>query len=294
MTRLSARLLALTLAAGILLVPSLAQAKPTAPKITAPKVNATVSTMPALTWNKAKGATSYELQISSDSGFNPAVVTATTGNLRFVQHEDAAERRLLLARALPGRGERVLEVVEGAQVHEEVERDGRHLDAGRPHGDRVPEPDDPELGARAGRRDLQGRRGERRLGWRRRRAGWSHLERRARVERRRQADRDGQHEPRRLQGAEPGHVLLAGHPGRRAGLQRHAVGDLLVRLDLGGHDDPDTSPTWCRASRSTTRCSPGRPIPGAAGYEIEINPTSGFAPGSRRSGVHHGDVVRAR
>ena len=84
MTRLLTRLLALTLTAGIVLVPSVAQAKPTAPKITAPKVNATVSTMPALTWNKAKGATSYEIQIASDSGFNPALVTVTTGNLRYV------------------------------------------------------------------------------------------------------------------------------------------------------------------------------------------------------------------
>ncbi len=83
MTRLSARLLALTLAAG-LLVPSVAQAKPFAPKATAPALNATVSNMPALTWNKAKGASSYEVQISSDSGFNPALVNVTTANLRFV------------------------------------------------------------------------------------------------------------------------------------------------------------------------------------------------------------------
>ena len=84
MTRLSARLLALTLATGLLLVPAVAHAKPLAPKVTAPKLNATVSTMPALTWNKAKGASSYEVQISSDSGFNPALVTVTTANLRFV------------------------------------------------------------------------------------------------------------------------------------------------------------------------------------------------------------------
>ena len=84
MTRLSARLLALTLAAGLLLVPSVAQAKPFAPKATAPALNATVSNMPALTWNKAKGASSYEVQISSDSGFNPALVNVTTANLRFV------------------------------------------------------------------------------------------------------------------------------------------------------------------------------------------------------------------
>jgi hypothetical protein len=85
MTRLFARLLALTLTAGLLLVPAVvAQAKPLAPKVTAPKANATVSTMPALTWNKAKGASSYELQISSDAGFNPALVTTKTANLRYV------------------------------------------------------------------------------------------------------------------------------------------------------------------------------------------------------------------
>src|SRR5215213_3203684 len=84
MTRLIARLLALTLATGLLLAPAVADAKPFAPKVTAPKLNATVSTMPALTWNKAKGASSYEVQLATDSGFNPALVTVTTANLRFV------------------------------------------------------------------------------------------------------------------------------------------------------------------------------------------------------------------
>ena len=68
--------------------------------------------MPALTWNKAKGATSYEVQISSDSGFNPALVTVTTAEPPLRQQQDAAERRVLLARALAGRQERVVEVVE--------------------------------------------------------------------------------------------------------------------------------------------------------------------------------------
>ncbi|HET6174690.1 MAG TPA: hypothetical protein VFD90_18940 [Gaiellales bacterium] len=40
--------------------------------------------MPALTWNPAKGAVQYEVQISSDAGFNPAVVDVNTSNLRFV------------------------------------------------------------------------------------------------------------------------------------------------------------------------------------------------------------------
>ena len=141
MTRLSARLLALTLAAGLLLVPSVAQAKPSAPKATAPALNATVSTMPALTWNKAKGASSYEVQIASDSGFNPALVNVTTAEPPLHQQQDAGERRVLLARALAGCGRRVVEVVERAQVHEEVERHGDAPDAGRASArSRIPNP----------------------------------------------------------------------------------------------------------------------------------------------------------
>jgi len=84
MNRLSARLLAPTLAAAVLLAPAVAQAKPAAPKATAPKVGTTVQNMPALTWNAAKGAAQYEVQIASDSGFNPALIDVTTQNLRFV------------------------------------------------------------------------------------------------------------------------------------------------------------------------------------------------------------------
>jgi hypothetical protein len=84
MTRLSARLLAMTIAAGLLLMPAAAQAKPATPKAIAPAVNVTVSTMPSLTWNKAKAAQSYEVQISSDAGFNPALIDVTTQNLRFI------------------------------------------------------------------------------------------------------------------------------------------------------------------------------------------------------------------
>ena len=84
MNRLFARLLAPTLAAAVLFAPAAAQAKSVAPKATAPKTGATVSTMPILTWNRAKGAVSYEVQIGSDGGFNPAVVDVTTGNLRYL------------------------------------------------------------------------------------------------------------------------------------------------------------------------------------------------------------------
>jgi hypothetical protein len=84
MNRLFARLLAPTLAAALLFVPAVAQAKPATPKATAPKLNTTVSTMPALTWKAARGAASYEVQIAGDSGFNPALIDVTTLNLRFV------------------------------------------------------------------------------------------------------------------------------------------------------------------------------------------------------------------
>src|SRR4051812_49877426 len=104
MNRLSARLLALTLAACILLVPAAAQAKPAAPKATAPKLNTTVSNMPALTWNKAKGATAYELQIASDAGFNPAQIDVKTANLRYVHGRPTrAVLRRRASRAAPRR-----------------------------------------------------------------------------------------------------------------------------------------------------------------------------------------------
>ncbi len=85
MTRLLARLVALTLAAGLIaVVPTVAQAKPAAPKATAPKIGATTSTMPTLTWNKGKGAVSTQVQIATDAGFNPALIDVTTQNLRFI------------------------------------------------------------------------------------------------------------------------------------------------------------------------------------------------------------------
>lgn len=84
MTRHLPRLLAPLLAAAFLFLPAVAEAKPVVPKVTAPKTGVTVSSMPVLSWNNAKGATSYQLQISSDSGFNPALVDVTTQNLRFL------------------------------------------------------------------------------------------------------------------------------------------------------------------------------------------------------------------
>jgi hypothetical protein len=84
MTRLSARLLALTVAAGLLLTPVTSQAAPARPKATSPGVTANVTTMPILTWNKAARAKTYEVQIASDAGFNPALVDVTTGNIRYI------------------------------------------------------------------------------------------------------------------------------------------------------------------------------------------------------------------
>ena len=49
MNRLLARLLAPTLAAAVLFVPAVAQAKPAAPKATAPKVGTTVQNIPSMT-----------------------------------------------------------------------------------------------------------------------------------------------------------------------------------------------------------------------------------------------------
>ena len=122
MTRLFARLLAPTLAAAVLFVPAVAQAKPAAPKATAPKVGTTVSTMPALTWNTAKGAAQYEVQIAQRFGLQPGARRRDDAEPALRQRQDAAQRRLLLARALGRRGQRLVEVVGRAQVHEEVER----------------------------------------------------------------------------------------------------------------------------------------------------------------------------
>jgi hypothetical protein len=84
MTRFSARLLALTVAAGLLLTPVAAQAAPARPKATSPGVTANVTSMPILTWKKAARAKTYEVQIASDAGFNPAMNDVTTGNIRYV------------------------------------------------------------------------------------------------------------------------------------------------------------------------------------------------------------------
>ena len=189
MTRLSARLLALTLAAGLLLVPAVAQAKPATPKATAPAVNATVSTMPSLTWNKAKGATSYEVQIASDSGFNPALVDVTTPNLRFV-HSTMLPNGAYFWRV------RSLDATGGSSKWSKVRKFTKKWTAATALATPAtlsaiayPLADDPDLGAGARRVDVPGLGRERRLGRRRRRARRDHLERRARVERRRQADR---------------------------------------------------------------------------------------------------------
>ena len=79
--------------------------------------------MPALTWNKAKGATSYEVQIASDSGFNPALVDVTTQNLRFVNSKMLPNGAYFWrVRSLDAAGGSS-KWSKRAQVHEEV--DGR-------------------------------------------------------------------------------------------------------------------------------------------------------------------------
>ena len=152
MTRLSARLLALTLATGLLLRPPSPRPSPWRPRSRRPKLNATVSTMPALTWNKAKGASSYEVQIASDSGFNPALVTVTTANLRFVNST-------MLPNGAYFWRVRSLDAASESSKWSKIRKFTKKWnataddpDAGRPERDRLPESDDPELGARARRR----------------------------------------------------------------------------------------------------------------------------------------------
>ena len=153
------------------------------------------------------------------------------------QQQDAAQRRVLLACPLDRQGHERFEVVGRAQVHQEVERRGGAADACEPEHDRLSEPRDPHVGVRAGSFDVprvdRGRRGRRR----RRRPRWDHLQGRARVGRQRQSDHHLEHQPRRLDVAAPGHLLLAGRAGRRRGQCRSAVRDPLVRVDVGGHDD---------------------------------------------------------
>ena len=87
--------------------------------------------MPALTWNPAKGAASYEVQIASDAGFNPALVDVTTQNLRYINSKMLPNGAYFWRVRADRRGQRVVQVVGRAQVHEEVERRGGAADARR-------------------------------------------------------------------------------------------------------------------------------------------------------------------
>ena len=109
--------------------------------------------MPALTWNAAKGAAQYEVQIASDSGFNPALIDVTTQNLRFVNAKMLPNGAYFWRVRSIDAANDSLEVVGRAQVHEEVERRGGAADAREPEHDRLSESRDPHLGAGAGRRD---------------------------------------------------------------------------------------------------------------------------------------------
>ena len=117
---------------------------------------ATVSTMPALTWNKANGASSYQVQIASDRA---STRRSSTSRRRTPLHQqrDAAERRVLLAHARPGRVRRLVEVDERAQVHEEVDARAALLHPRQPGAARSLA-DDPDLDTGGGRGHVQGRR----------------------------------------------------------------------------------------------------------------------------------------
>ena len=78
---------------------------------------------------QGQGRRPYEVQIASDSGFNPALVDVTTQNLRFINSTMLPNGAYFWrVRSLDKAGG-LVEVVERAQVHEEVERDGDAPDA---------------------------------------------------------------------------------------------------------------------------------------------------------------------
>ena len=282
MTRFSARLLALTVAAGLLLTPVAANAAPARPKATSPGVTANVTQMPILTWKKAARATSYEVQIASDAGFNPAMVDVTTGNIRYI-HTKVLPNGAYFWRL------RALDKDGGASKWTPVRKFTKKWAAlatlSTPANLGAISYPSPvilrwsQVSGASTYLDL-GRCG--RFGRGRRRSRRDHLERRARHQRRRQADLDVQHELRDLVRPARGHVLLADHPGRRRGPRREAVHDLVVHLDVERCDDAVGHRPGARARRFSTRSSAGRRLPGAASYQVEINATSDFAVGSRQ------------
>ncbi len=281
MTRLFARLLALDARGRILLVPAVAQAKPAAPKATAPKVGTTVQNMPATDLERGQGRRAVRGADRERFGLQPGARGRHDAEPALRQRQDAAERRVLLARALHRCGQRVVEVVWRAQVHEEVERRGGAADPGEPEHDLLSESRDPHLGARAWRRDVSRVRRVRRSRRWRRRAGRCHLEGRAGVERRRQSDHDVEHEPRRLGVAS----FRARTTGRSCRSTPRATRARRPRSSRSCGSGPARrrrrSPTWCPGVEIYDPLFQWAPIPGAASYEMEVNTTSGFATGSK-------------
>ena len=239
MNRLLARLLAPTLAAAVLFVPAVAQAKPAAPKATAPKVGTTVQNMPAMTWNAAKGAVQYEVQIASDSGFNPALIDVTTQNLRFVNAKmlpngayfwrvrsidaDNDSSKWSGVRKFTKKWNAVAALLTPASLNT-ISYPNPAILTWAPVPGAVTYRVSVASGAAGGGVDAPGgviSKGA--LAWNDNGNPITTVE----------------HEPRRLGVAAPGHVLLAGRAGRRRGQCRRAVPDLLVRVALARHDHAD-------------------------------------------------------
>ena len=147
--------------------------------------------------------------------------------------------------------------------------------------DRLSVAGDPHLDAGAGRLDLPRVHRDGRSRRRRRRAGRHHLERRARLEQRRPADRDVEHQPRRLDGAASGHLLLAGRARRCRGPRRHAVRDHVVRLDLGRDDHADRDRHGAGRRDLRPALPVGRRSRARRATRSRSTPTSGFATGSK-------------
>ena len=206
--------------------------------------------------------------------------TCTTREPALPQRQDAVQRRVLLARALGRRGQPTSKWSGVRKFTKKWNSVAALLTPASLQAIAYPSPAILTWAAGAGSVDLSRVRRDRRSRRRRRRAGRDHLERRARLEQRRPADRDVEHQPRRLDGAAPGHLLLAGRARRCRGACRHAVRDHVVRLDLGRDDHADRD----RHGAGRRDLRPALPV-GADSRCGELpdrdQPTSGFATGSK-------------
>ena len=103
MTRLRALIvlaaaLSLALAAPVQAAPSKSKPKPKktspaglkAPVVSVPKDNATTDSFPLMAWKPVRGAAKYQVQVAADKGFNPSLIDFQTLNKKFIASKQYA------------------------------------------------------------------------------------------------------------------------------------------------------------------------------------------------------------